>query len=213
MKGDYHIVPGSPCIDAGDPNFPDDPNHTDIDHEPRVFAGRADIGADEFLPVTQVPLKFTPRSFNPASKGQYIKAHIVLPEGFTVHDVDVNTPAVLTFLAVSVESQYINAFLNNEGLTELEIAFGHSVFCHAGSAQGRVTVTGLFTNGSYFRGDDTIKIVDNTFKHLAVLAQYWLQAGCAKPDWCQGLDLDHDSAVNLTDFALFDTCCADIIDE
>ncbi|HIJ71529.1 MAG TPA: hypothetical protein HPP87_09230 [Planctomycetes bacterium] len=46
-EGNYHIRSDSPCIDAGDPNFIDDPNLYDMDGEPRVIAGRVDIGADE----------------------------------------------------------------------------------------------------------------------------------------------------------------------
>jgi hypothetical protein len=213
VQGDYHLLPGSPCIDAGDPNYSDDPNQTDIDGEPRVFAGRIDIGADEFVPVTQVPLKFTPHSFNPTSQGRWIKAHLVLPEGFAADHVDTNTPAVLTFIGRSVPSDHIDVFINDEGLVELEITFGRSVFCHIGSAQGIARVTGLFTDGSYFRGEDTIKVVDNTFKHLAVLSAYWLQTGCAAPDWCEGFDLDGDGAVNFADLALFNPCCIEFLVE
>jgi hypothetical protein len=213
VEGDYHLLPGSPCIDRGDPNYPHDPNQTDIDGEPRVFAGRIDIGADEFVPVTQVPLKLTPRAFNPTSQGRWIKAHMVLPEGCATDDVDTNTPAVLTFIGRSVPSDHIDAFINDEGLMELEITFSRSVFCHIGSAQGVVSVTGLFTDGSYFRGDDTIKVVDNTFKHLAVLSAYWLQTGCGELDWCQGFDLDGDGAVNFADLALFNPCCIEFIEE
>jgi len=50
VNGDYHVQWDSPCIDAGDPDFPDDPNEHDIDDEPRVMAGRVDIGADEVGP-------------------------------------------------------------------------------------------------------------------------------------------------------------------
>jgi len=49
--GDYHLLPGSPCIDAGDPDFINDPYQTDIDGEPRVITDRLDIGADEAGPV------------------------------------------------------------------------------------------------------------------------------------------------------------------
>jgi eukaryotic-like serine/threonine-protein kinase len=55
---DFHLRPGSPCIDAGDPNF-NDFNETDIDGEPRITDGdhncvwRVDIGADELS--TQIP--------------------------------------------------------------------------------------------------------------------------------------------------------------
>jgi len=44
---DYHLLPSSPCIDAGDPNV-DYTGQTDIDGEPRVLGGRVDIGADEY---------------------------------------------------------------------------------------------------------------------------------------------------------------------
>ena len=48
VNGDYHLLPDSPCVDAGDPNYPDDQNETDIDEQPRIIGGRVDIGADEF---------------------------------------------------------------------------------------------------------------------------------------------------------------------
>jgi len=45
-NNNYHLSPDSPCIDAGDPsgNYR---GEKDIDGEPRVIDGRADIGADE----------------------------------------------------------------------------------------------------------------------------------------------------------------------
>jgi parallel beta-helix repeat protein len=51
---DYHLLLNSPCINEGCDN-PNDPNcdytgQTDIDGQPRVMAGRVDMGADEFNP-------------------------------------------------------------------------------------------------------------------------------------------------------------------
>ena len=46
-SGDYHLLAGSPCIDAADPNFVPDPNELDIDGENRIQYCRADIGPDE----------------------------------------------------------------------------------------------------------------------------------------------------------------------
>ncbi len=49
----FHLLPGSPCIDRGDPCFADF-NETDIDGEPRIVDGnedgieQVDMGADEF---------------------------------------------------------------------------------------------------------------------------------------------------------------------
>ena len=47
---DYHLLPGSPCIDTGDPNYVADPNETDLDGNPRITNGRIDMGAYEYLP-------------------------------------------------------------------------------------------------------------------------------------------------------------------
>ena len=44
--GNPHILPGSPCIDAGDSSDVVAP--TDIDGEPRIAGGQVDIGCDEF---------------------------------------------------------------------------------------------------------------------------------------------------------------------
>jgi hypothetical protein len=46
--GDYHLSPGSECINAGDPSFSAGAGETDIDGDDRVVNGRVDIGADEF---------------------------------------------------------------------------------------------------------------------------------------------------------------------
>ena len=46
---DYHLVFGSPCINAGDPAYVSSPDAKDIDNEDRVYASRIDIGADEYV--------------------------------------------------------------------------------------------------------------------------------------------------------------------
>ena len=55
--GNYHLAPGSPLIDAGDPAAPA-AGELDLDGDPRALAGacpagagRRDIGADEFVPT------------------------------------------------------------------------------------------------------------------------------------------------------------------
>jgi len=52
-KPDYHLLPDSPCINKGDPNYVPGPNETDLDGKPRIIGGRIDMGPYEFnnIPV------------------------------------------------------------------------------------------------------------------------------------------------------------------
>ena len=50
---DCHLAEGSPCIDAGDPDFAASVS-TDIDGQPRVVGERPDMGCDEFSPPVSV---------------------------------------------------------------------------------------------------------------------------------------------------------------
>ncbi|MHC4647655.1 MAG: PKD domain-containing protein, partial [Planctomycetota bacterium] len=110
--GNYHLAVGSPCVDAGDNGcLPADKADLDGDANTaecipwdlgcnlRMVDGDndgncvVDIGAYEFfLPPIEVAMKFTPSSLNPASQGNWIKLHFVLPQGYGVEDVDVNEP-------------------------------------------------------------------------------------------------------------------------
>ncbi|MHC4474051.1 MAG: S8 family serine peptidase [Planctomycetota bacterium] len=211
IQGDYHLMPASHCIDTGDPNYPHHPNQTDIDDQPRIFASRIDIGADEFVPMTTVPMRFTPQVFQPAGKGRWIKAHLVLPEGFDINDVDTNTPATLKFFYVQISSEQIDVFVNEDGLVEIVAAFDRTDFCPTGPAEGTVKVVGLLTSGQYYCGLDKIRIVNKLLHHLAVISSRWLSLDCGPPDWCDGLDFDRNSSVDFRDFATLDTCCIEIV--
>ncbi|MHC4659374.1 MAG: choice-of-anchor Q domain-containing protein, partial [Planctomycetota bacterium] len=237
VEGDYHLLPGSPCIDAGDNNsvpadttdLDGDGNTTepipwDLDGNPRVVDGDndgnsvVDMGAYEANYV-QVQMKFTPQAVNPGSQGKWFKLHFVLPEGFGVEDVDVNEPALCRLMDTDgvAESVDMNIFINEEDLVEVEVAFDRGAFslCSSGQAERNAGVLGLLagTGGQYFYGTDSIKIINKTWEHLAGFASHWLQTDCGPPDWCGGFDLDQDGKVNFRDFALFDACCIEIITE
>lgn len=47
-SNDYHLLPDSPCIGAGNKDYIIEPNQTDIDSDPRIYADNVDIGADEY---------------------------------------------------------------------------------------------------------------------------------------------------------------------
>ena len=54
---DYHLTAGSPCINAGRPDYFPLSGRYDLDREPRVMGGRVDIGVDEApMPITSMPV-------------------------------------------------------------------------------------------------------------------------------------------------------------
>ncbi|MBA7471311.1 hypothetical protein ES707_06617 [subsurface metagenome] len=51
VDGDYHLLPNSLCINAGDPNYIVQANEADLDGNPRIINGIVDMGAYEFQHV------------------------------------------------------------------------------------------------------------------------------------------------------------------
>jgi parallel beta-helix repeat protein len=50
----YHLDVTSPCINAGDPNYPLSPSETDFEGDNRILGQYIDIGADEAWPVWNI---------------------------------------------------------------------------------------------------------------------------------------------------------------
>ncbi len=70
---DFHILPGSPCINAGDPTYDDadlDITDLDMDGESRVSDGVVDIGCDEhIIPPLIISTVITPVTCNGSCNG------------------------------------------------------------------------------------------------------------------------------------------------
>ena len=177
------------------------------------FVGETANGTDDtwFIPQgdyphlwweeMQVPMKLTPRTLNCRSKGTWVKAHLTLPQGFTVADVDSNRPAVLH--SFGFESAPLYVFVNKDKLVEIEAAFEREAVCSlAGDWPQALTVAGFLTDGSIFLGTSTVRIIHPGLNVIEELASCWLQADCVHPTWCDRIDMNRDSLVNLLDYAL-----------
>jgi len=162
-NGDFYLLPNSPCIDSGDPNYIAEPNETDLDGQLRIFGGRIDMGAYEadYVPTAMM---ITPQRLNVNSKGRWVKVQLVFGEGFLPGNVDVNEP--LKILPLDIESSDINLFSDEMETTVLEIIFDRQAFCDAlpDSDEIQITIIGSLTAGGYFYGTDVIDIIENPKK-------------------------------------------------
>jgi hypothetical protein len=149
----------------------------------------------------QVLMKLTPRTLNCRSKGNWVKAHLTLPEGFTVADVDPDRPAVLHSFGFQSLPPYV--FVNKNERVQIEAAFEREALCSlSGDWPEELTVAGFLSDGNIFLGISTVRMITPGLKDIEELALYWLNADCIHPDFCDGVDLNRDSLVNLLDYAL-----------
>lgn len=204
INGDYHLQENSPCIDKGSNNPPGGLATRDLDNNPRIINAVVDMGAYEAIPPsTEVTIKITPQTLNCSSNGNWVKAHFTLPEGYTTEDVDTEKPATIDSLTII--SDHMNVFYNNEGLVEIEAAFSRTDFCSIGLyGNVELTVRGWLTDETAFYGTDTIRITTNKLEKLPDFISHWLEEDCGMPDWCGGFDIDHSSTVDLNDFVLLE---------
>ncbi len=156
------------------------------------------------LPTIKVPMKLTPQVLNCHSKGKCVKAHLVLPDEFTLEDVYPNS--LTAARPLGMELVYANIFANNEGLVEIEVALRRDDFCNALKDSWRpeeiITIRGSSTSGQYFYGMATIRIIDSMLECVSLLSSHWLEEYCGEPDWCGGFDLNRNHLIDFKDFAI-----------
>ena len=155
VGGDYHLLKGSSCIDAGNPSFVAGADETDIDGKPRISGPRIDIGAYEFeTPITAI-VKVTPETLNLASNGNWISCNIQLPADHDICEIDtssitVNKEIKPAWSEIDEESQKLLIKFDRSEIQEM-----------AKNSQGELslTISGNLNNGMAFEGTDTIRII------------------------------------------------------
>jgi len=96
-NGDLRLKPGSPMIDAGNPNTPSLPA-TDLDGNPRVIGGIVDIGAYEYLgPCSPAPVTINPQTFD-AGQHKRSSEHSISTSGA----VEIANGADVAFVAPTI---------------------------------------------------------------------------------------------------------------
>jgi len=163
VEGDYHLLAGSLCINAGDPNYVADPNENDLDGNPRVINGRIDMGAYEFIPPIEVSMKLTPRRIIRHSRKKFIMVWLRLPEDITKDQIDSNEPLLLYPGGIEAQLQHVfeHGKKGDKGVSILAF-FNKSELMEAIPDNGQVElqVVGNLTTGQEFYGQSFLTIVD-----------------------------------------------------
>jgi len=151
-SGDYHLLPDSPCIDAGDPSYQYDPNEADLDGRPRVIAGRIDIGAYE----TPIPAeaRILPRTINLASKGNWITCYIWLPDDYDVANIEPNS----VLLEGDIQPEQFTVDEQQQVATTTFDREKVQSILNIGDI--KLTITCQLTDGTYFEATDIVQVTD-----------------------------------------------------
>jgi len=162
-EGNYHLLDDSPCIDTGAPVFLEDAGQTDIDGDPRLSGARVDIGADEVVTAETIEaiVKVTPKTLNLASNGNWITCMVALGDNYDIGDV------VLGSITLNDKLKPVRARIDEveqKLLVKFDREGTRNMLSNAESPAALMTVGGKLTDGTDFKGDDTIKIVTSKGK-------------------------------------------------
>ena len=152
---DYHLLPDSPCINAGDPAYAALPNETDLDGNPRVVNGRIDIGAYERSASISVEVGISPGVINLQSQGKYVTVLLTFPQGANVADVDTAT------ILLQGQIQVLELVWLDEETREVMLRFDREdvqTILNPGNVE--IKITGSFTDGTPFEGTGVVSVIN-----------------------------------------------------
>ena len=151
IEGDYHLLPESACIDAGDPNYIAEPNATDLDGRPRVIGGRIDMGAYE-TPLPAV-VRFMPNALSLTSQGKWITAFLWPPKGYNITDIEPNS----IYLEKAIAPQQF--WLSEKQEVVMARFIREEIQGILSVGEVKLNISGRLMDGMLFEGTDVIKVM------------------------------------------------------
>ncbi|MBW8041950.1 MAG: hypothetical protein FVQ85_18395 [Planctomycetes bacterium] len=156
---DYHLLPDSPCIDAGDPNYVAGHNETDLDGKPRIIGCQIDMGVYEYGQLVPSEVRIVPRTISLESRGKWITAFLWLPEGYAVTDIaDIDSHSLLLDYEIEPER-----FRFNEEKQVVMANFSQEevqTFLNVGEFE--LSISLQLMDGTVFEGRDLIRVVQKS---------------------------------------------------
>jgi len=123
--------------------------------------------APSIVDVVDAMVDIGPDTLNLKGKGKWVTCYIELPEGYDVADIDATTVLLDWDIPAVVDTQH--GFTSNpdsylmdhdgDGILEYMVKFDRAGLETLGSGKIELTVTGLLTDGTLFRGTDTIRVI------------------------------------------------------
>jgi hypothetical protein len=152
---DYHLLSGSPCINAGDPAYVPAPDETDLDGQPRVIGGRIDMGVYESTSAIPIEVGISPDTINLQSQGKYVTVLLTFAEGSNVTDVDTAT------ILLQGQIEPLDLVWLDEETREVMFRFDREdvqTILNPGNIE--IKITGSFIDGTPFEGAGIIKVIN-----------------------------------------------------
>ena len=121
-NGDYHLTENSPCIDAGNPNYPPDPDGTIADMGAYYYDQLTDIDNTEFQ-IQRLTLNNYPNPFNPT----------------TIIEFSIQKEAKVDLVIFNIIGQKIKTLVHNEFIKGV-----HSTIWNGDDESGKLVSSGIY---------------------------------------------------------------------
>ena len=160
INGDFHLLTGSPCIDAGSDNAVPEWLTTDFEGDDRIMGAAVDMGVDEFAPmaaIIQVTIDIKPgsdpNSINLKSKG-VVPVAVLTTDDFDAGEID---PATVVFAGAEPE-RWTTCDVDDDGDLDMLFHFKTQELDLTEDSED-ATLTGKTTDDHEITGTDSVRIV------------------------------------------------------